>query len=832
MIYLKAGAVGLIVCLAAQASAQECTTEFEAQSLAYIADATMIAKEMRRIRARLDSQDMRLRELGGAAGLDRIPAAPELPEVPSSALADGKGCTQSVDEDLAKLATVREDLDRITKLIAERDAAITSVEAGDVPDAPVAEETPVVEVAPEPAAPEAPREVAAAEPEAEPPAPEVATVIEAPRADVVAPLTVPNNPDLYQRILSLPDLQLFQSPGVTEGGNALPVFSVLYVFERRDVGGQNWLYVGDSMITGPSGWVPADKAIDWSTMLVMQFAPRGKRNRVLFFGDQGPLSDIVSGPFHQTESLDIYRVLEDERRKVAADAAHKPQWNRDLVAVEPETAVRYDDKPYLLPILDWRSEMFDGTTDTTLVKVAALPAQPSIEIGARDTASMTASAADAAANDDEFRVGIVFVVDTTISMRPFIDHTYAAIEKFQDEFRKYESARYVTFGLMGFRDTIETDPERLEYVTRNFQPLDAEMAPDSLLRNMRQISEAPVSNLGFEEDAFAGVMDAIDENDWSPFDARLIVLVTDASARVGDHAKYPDLTVEQLREKARSQNIAIVPIHLLTPANAGDEAARGRSQFEKLAQTGDLASNKYLALDASTDETFARELDAMASTIASNTMSANAGQVVRDPLQTMEPVPEPAPDEGRLSEVVGNELFRAQLESLGRVEGSAAPAFLAGWAADRDMTNPEVETLEVSVYLTRNQLSTLDKRLGDVISAFRSGGQDPQAFFANLQMLAAETSTDPDQLRQGDRATIEAILPSFLAALPYRSQVLRLDQPYWSALSVSQQQEFVEALEAKRKIYADIFGQTEIWADFGSGDPGLQATPVRLTNLP
>lgn len=907
-------AMAISVMLATGAEAQEsCKPEFQAQKLQLTSATAAASKLSRRLQARIDGQDLRIGELDPAIGA-RLPAAPDLPAIPSFDLGADKGCSAPLTEELDQIEKIKAQLDKAGAALEARETALADAQAGKTAaesEDPVAE-VPAVD-SPEAPAPgdaeaddpepgrtdgaaqqeagdatdgaspsvseQAPQDQSAQDTEESPEtsdsasetaaspdasatpsdagdavaqgaAPKAAEpVAPAPQdAAVAPPMTVPDNPELFQRVLSLPSMQIHDAPGIIENGQSLAAFSVLYVFERRDLGGETWLSVGTALNQPPAGWARAADSVDWSSMLVMQFAPRGKRNRVLFYGEEGPLKDIVSSPFRQAKAKEIYDQVAEERRKQAADSAYQPQWNADLVAIEPDTAVRYDDRPYLLPILDWRQEMFDGTVDTTMVKVAALPAKPEGAIGARDDASFSTSAGDAALNDDEFRVGVVFVVDTTVSMRPFIERTYDAIDGFYNAFSKFESAQYISFGLVGFRDTVETDPERLEYVTRNFQPLDPSAPPESILRNMRTISEAGVSNLGFEEDAIAGLVDAIDENDWAPFDARLIILVTDASARTDGKAKYPDMTIERLREKARNQNITIIPIHLLTPANdkAGD-AGRAREQFEALAQTGDLAENKYMPLNATTDEGFAQELNDMARTIAANVMRANSGEVLRDDL--MEPMPEvapetgsepaPAPGEsreapsaGRLSEIVDNEIFRAQLESLGRVEGSAAPAFMAGWAADRDMTNPDVETLEVSVYLTRNQLSTLDKRLESIIEAFRSGGQDPQAFFANLQLLAAQTATDPDSVRQGDRATIEAILPGFLKSLPYRSQVLRLDQSYWASMSVSQQQEFIENLEAKRKVYADLFGETGIWADFGAGDPGLEATPVRLVNLP
>lgn len=909
--FYKAMAIGVMLATGAEAQ-ESCQPEFQAQKLQLTSDVAAASKLSRRLQARIDGQELRIGELDAALGA-ALPAAPNLPQIPSFDLGAEKGCSVALTEELAQIETVRVQLDKAGAALEARDTALADAEAGKAPQAaPEAapenepETSPQPPATPEPEPQEAPDEAADAasaapetapdapqvsepktdsQPEAQPESPEQSVPAEPdpaepapaepesssgdatqtapsdgqaeptpPSTDAaaqpapdgqasagVAPLTVPDTPDLFQRVLSLPTMQIHDAPGIIENGQSLAAFSVLYVFERRDVGGEPWLSVGTALNQPPAGWARAADSVDWSSMLVMQFAPRGKRNRVLFYGEEGPLKDIVSSPFYQAKAKAVYDKIAEERRKQGSDSAYAPQWDADLVAIEPETAVRYDDRPYLLPILDWRQEMFDGTVDTTMVKVAALPAQPEGAIGTRDDASFSTSASEAALNDDEFRVGIVFVVDTTVSMRPFIERTYDAIDSFYNAFSKFESAQYISFGLTGFRDTVETDPERLEYVTRNFQPLDPQAPSESILRNMRMISEAGVSNLGFEEDAIAGLVDAIDENDWTPYDARLIILVTDASARTDGKAKYPDMTIERLREKARNQNITIIPVHLLTSANdkAGD-ASRAREQFEALAQTGDLAENKYVSLDATTDASFAEELNNMARSIAANVMRANAGEVVRDDM--MEPMPEPAPAPSetpaeppatnRLSSIVDNEIFRAQLESLGRVEGSAAPAFMAGWAADRDMTNPDVETLEVSVYLTRNQLSTLDKRLESIIEAFRSGGQDPQAFFANLQLLAAQTATDPDSVRQGDRATIEAILPGFLRSLPYRSQVLRLDQSYWTSMSVSQQQEFIENLEAKRKVYADLFGETGIWADFGAGDPGLEATPVRLVNLP
>lgn len=779
-----------------------------------------------------------------ASAQNAVAAGTTAPEAPEAAAPVAETTPEIAPA--ADAAQVAEPVAEITPdaapELAETAPPVVTATAPEPAPAPAAPETPVPELAD--AAPDSPQPAAAI------PAPDAPALSEAPaelplplvlpstRPEPVVlsesapqPLTLPDAPEIFQRVLSLPEMRLADSVDAN-GGQQLPVFSTLYVYGTEDARGSEWLQVGADLQNGPQGWVRKADTVDWSTMLVMQFAPRGKqRNRVLFYENDGPLRDLISGPFHASGAKTLYSALSAEQEKSSTTPGYQPQWNGDLVGIEPDLALRFDDKPYLLPILDWRREMFDGVTDTTLVKVAALPAVSHTPIAARDTASFASSAAQAAQNNDEFRVGVVFVVDTTISMRPFIERTKSTIASFYDAFQRFSTTEKVSFGLTGFRADPSANPRGIGYTTRLYQPLDAGAEPSAILRNMSQMQEAAAPTRHFAEDSLAGVVDAIRDNDWTGYDARIVVLITDASALGGSASKYPDMSVQRVREMARSENITIVPVHLLTDANAKGDAEIARQQYQSLSRTGDLAQDKYLAVDAADPDHFGEIIGDMAEVIAQSVMKANAGELLVAPEPAPAPV-QPAP-ESRLAEIVSNEIFRAQLENLSRSSTEeGAPAFLAGWAADRDLVQPEIETLEVSVYLTRNQLSTLDKRLASVIEAFRSGGQDPQTFFANLQMLAAQTATDPDRVRNDDRAVIEEILPAFLRKLPYRSEVLRLNQSYWASMSVSQQQEFIEALETRRRIYADLFEQSALWTELGSDDPGLQATPVRLTNLP
>jgi serine/threonine-protein kinase PpkA len=851
----------LIICVilstfATTATAQDCAPEVASFEI----EAAQLYQEIDlrrgRLVARANFAEFESAALPEAvrATLTEAPVAPELPEgfdegrpvIDCSAADGGSGQVDALRRAIEEASAA---LDRYEAEIGERVAAIEAApstapsEAVEPPTATAPETTPPGSEPPVAAAPEdiepdadgsaepvpgdAP-EVADAEPETGSATPEAGRM----------PLAVAEAPSQSQRVITLPGAELTDAAGRADGGRPLPVFSVLYVFDRTEVAGQPWVEVSQALDGSGSGWILADRTLDWSTMLVMQFAPAGRRSPVLFFNDDIRLADMVTSPFYEQDAAEIYDRLAEERARLAEDPSHVAQWDSSLVAMEPETAVTFANDPYILPILDWREESFDNRYDTVLLQVAAVPAEAE-DLPERDERGFTQSAEESAARGGPLRLGVVFVLDTTTSMQPFIDRTYETVEAFYRAFGQLETSELVSFGLVGFRDNTDINPEGIGYVTRVFQPLDVEAPAEQVLVNARSMAASDVPTEGFAEDGFAGIKAAIDGMDWTPFNARLIVYVTDASAREGadPRAAEPALTPESLVESARAANVAIIPIHLDTPlGRRTEDVARAERQYRTLSGTGDPTLPKYIRVDAEADEAFASALDTMTRQLVRSLLRANSGQAAdpdTDPsLEGLETGGAPQDPEGQIAAAIAGEIFRAQLESLATVDGGDAPAFLSGWAADRDLSDPETTSLEVKVFLTRNQLSTLDRQLDAIVSAYNEGGS-PSEFFDRLQLLAAQTSTDPNAAPVvDDRDMIRSLLPDFLSRLPYRSEVLRLDREFWEAESEPKRRQFIERIVSKQRVYADIFTNVEIWQDFGSGDPGQQATPIRLVNLP
>ena len=117
------------------------------------------------------------------------------------------------------------------------------------------------------------------------------------------PLVMEGHRDFYQRVLTLPGAQLRAEPASTAriAGDRVPTFSILYVFARRTVDGTPWLEVSASPDGRDPRWLRASEAQDWAVMLVMQYAPPGQRQRVLFFNDASRLSSPRAGSAGRAE---------------------------------------------------------------------------------------------------------------------------------------------------------------------------------------------------------------------------------------------------------------------------------------------------------------------------------------------------------------------------------------------------------------------------------------------------------------------------------------------------------------------------------------------------
>ena len=113
----------------------------------------------------------------------------------------------------------------------------------------------------------------------------------------------------------------------------------------------------------------------------------------------------------------------------------------------------------------------------------------------------------------------------------------------------------VKFGLVAFRSNTKAVPT-LEYDSKMFvNPNDVKDGPD-FLNKVKELRQAKVSSSRFDEDAYAGVMQALDDVDWTRFGARYVILITDAGALTGDDLFHPLSSTQN--KFAKKQLIAVL----------------------------------------------------------------------------------------------------------------------------------------------------------------------------------------------------------------------------------------------------------------------------------
>lgn len=619
------------------------------------------------------------------------------------------------------------------------------------------------------------------------------------------PLPVEGRQTLFQRVILRPGAMLSERPEAGSPSRPAPGFSVFYVYARRGAGEGAWLEVGGAQDGRTEGWVPAARALDWRQTMVLAFNNPAGRDRAMFFRD-----------------ADAPRRLWLDTRGGAAEARHLREaaaagQDGPVIALEPETFVDITRQFYLLPILSSDRVENEAGQDARLLEVVSAPAAQAQRPPPADP--------DALRN---YKGAVVFVVDTTISMGPYIDRTREMLRRVVDRIRDTAVRDNFRFGMVAFRDHMGGDA-RLEYVTRLVSAPDFGEAPDALLGRLAQMEEAKASNEGFDEDSLAGVKMALDDVPWQQFGGRFVILVTDAGAREAtDPRSQTRLGTAEVRALARSEakQVAVMAIHLRTPEGRNNHAKAER-QYRDLTQFGTVGSLYYPVAEGNVTQ-FGQTVDAL-----TDALLGQVAQAVGRPVGGIRP---PQSEVGRRAaeqaEVVGTAM---RLSYLGRARQQAAPDVVRSFVLDQELNpadpRPERRPLDVRVLLTRNQLSDLAGTLRGIIQAQAAARLAPDTFFERVRGAMAATIRDPRRMAEFQR--LSGAFGEYLQDLPYESQIMSITQETWVSMGAGPRRELVNNLEAKVRLYEEYNRQPSLWVSFDGGrNPGEAMYPVPLDDLP
>jgi hypothetical protein len=612
------------------------------------------------------------------------------------------------------------------------------------------------------------------------------------------PLLMRGKRSLFQRVIIRPGAMLYPHQA---GGTPRPVpgFTVFYVYDRRrdpQQGGLAWLQVGRGLDGKVEGWIAADKAIDWAHTMVAAFTNPAGRAPVLFLESE----------------IEARRLILDARAGERAQSllqAARAQRPGPVVAVEPSTFVDMSKHFYLLPILKADEITPEVGVSLRLLEVVSA------------TADAPGPAVQEPARPADYKAVVVFVIDTTLSMQPYIDRTRNAVRAVVRAIGASAAAENFRFGLIGYRDSLADSPG-LEYAAKVFATPEFSQPLQAIEAAISDVRESPASSTSFDEDPIFGLKTAIEGVEWKNFDARYIVLVTDAGARGPTHPNsLTGMDIPEIRALLSSQRIAVFAIHLLTPAGrVRNNHDKAREQYRQLTATPGTDA-LYYAVPEGAPESFADTVTKLSATLVRRA-AETAGRPVAG-------LPE-ATDE-RMAQQVAVVSEAMRLAWLGRVEGARAPDVVHGFTTDRDLANREVASLDVHVLLTRNQLSDLQMALRRILETGLAGGLAPEKFFTDLRTAFAAAARDPARIGQLER--LGNVLGEYLEGLPYQSQIMEITEADWLAMGAVAQSTVLYSIEGKLRLYQEYAMRTDLWVDLGgTRSPGEAMYPVPIDDLP
>ncbi|ANK81454.1 MAG: serine/threonine protein kinase [Rhizobiales bacterium NRL2] len=635
------------------------------------------------------------------------------------------------------------------------------------------------------------------------------------------PLLIPGKTTLYQKVLTRPGVAIAEGPGAP-GTQPLPPFTPLYVYQRHPVdgGGPAYLEVGSDAKGEVLGFLPETATVPWDHALVLAFTERANRDRVLFFDEE--------------QALDAWLASDDltERAAAARQAADQRALPPDspVISIEPEAHVDFASQFYMLPILEAKPKRLPSRRRAMAVRIASVTrAENEEKLGLLNSRENLAALG-------EFRAGVVFVIDASSSMQPYIRRTREVMRGVLDRVEAAGLKDKVRFGVVGYRD----DPaavEGVEYLTRTFADPNEIDSTTGFQEAVEPLSASKVSTRSFSEDAFAALDHAMGRIDWQGFDARYLVLITDASAR---DASSPyatlKLTAGDMRRDIMGRSsalpTALYVLHLKTPVGQ-DDHARAETQYTELARR-DSSNSLYYPVPSGNPAAFERKVgaltDALVEQVEQTRQAAQEG--------ALPDAPEPPAAKGAESDIRQSaaDVGRAMaLAYLGRVSGAQAPAMFQAWSIDRDLDNPAVEAFSVRLLLSKNQLSDLQRTMTATVDALDAGQIDPSDFFNQLRSAATAMGRDPNRVGQGETRNLadSGLMGEYLEGLPYQSRIMSLTEDDWQRMSVGEQQAIIDDVNSKVRLYQRFHDDSDRWIALNDGDdPGDWVYPVPLDALP
>ncbi|MEF2145815.1 MAG: vWA domain-containing protein [Desulfovibrionaceae bacterium] len=659
------------------------------------------------------------------------------------------------------------------------------------------------------------------------------------------PIVLEGKKILPLRVLCRPFSNVYKTSDEAGGTvrENVAAFTSYYVYTRptpEDLEMEKgWYEVGSDNRGSVLGWMKASDVFEWKQTMCLAYTHPQDRNPVLMFDRRTELDKMVGEPTAQ-------RTATAQGFYQAIESGSLPK-DFPVVSVEPKKYVDMSKQFYLLPILDFGTVELDGREGRVVRLAAVTKSGP----GAREQSDIrenknylqeaTTGATQVSASDlKDLKIDIVWVMDTTVSMRPYIQQTMQVVRDVSEQITLDTNvSKAMKFGIWGYRDPVD-QIQGIGYTTNNYTPQLQGIA--DFMQTLAGVDVTPVDSVDYAEDVFSGMADAIQQTQWTPGAIRFIILVGDAPGHELGH-KYnasgqDDLTI---RSFANDQSAYIFSVHVKNPKAKQEYHDTAEKQFQELARNkGTSGQAAYWSVFSDDLDGFTRVSMDVASRITGLMQSAMQGAIPAaaqtGEMAGLDPAPAPASTASAApqSTQMVDEVVRAALvEWVGSKTGAQAPRDIVAWAVDKDLVNPALQSMEVRLLVSKSQLDSLKTVLDEIMAAGLRGQISAEKFFDALQATSAAAARDPEKIKNATRLADTGLVPEFLEGLPYKSQLMDMNNELWEAMGVDGQETFLEQLDARVKTYKEIHDSPDLWVELNKGDdPNEYVYPISLELLP
>lgn len=611
------------------------------------------------------------------------------------------------------------------------------------------------------------------------------------------------------KVLTRPESSLFAEPSdaakVVDAG--VPAFSTRVVAAMRD----GWYQVTDAVGKPPSGWMRAVDVMEWRHHMVVSFTHPGNRSRNIFFKEKTSLTDLLKLPTDQRRSK--WSQLLEKGTNGTSSA---------VVGLEPEGWLREKNQFYVLPILDQDAGQ-DADKGLMLLKVAA------------------ASSARPAPVPSKPKLDIIFVMDLTRSMGPFVKATLKMLRDVSGSVGDSSSdPDAVRFGLWGYRD----DPKMCQGIgfnTNNFTPQLQDLT--AFLRTLESVDETRTDSIDYAEDVLAGVHDAIEQTNWRSGAARFILLVGDAPGRAPGESEpecqlspKPEGTaagmdIRSIRARANDKSVYLSAFYLESP-KWKKFTMRALDQFNELSMNPGSNSPDCRLLNGVDSEDYTKASSLWAARLGENLKSLAAGGKLPG-LDQSGSDPETSTPEAAVRKMADNVFRNAFIEWSSAQKELNVPRDIQGWVSDKDPIDPALLAMEAGVLLNKTQLSDLRDKVNFLLDTLQRQKLEGKEFFEQLQTVVTISGRDPGRLKEAESLQKSQYFQDFLTGLPYKSTIMNMTSSEWNELGADRANQFAKEMRAKLKYYSEVYSDASKWQRLNeNSDSGDFVAPILIDMLP